>query len=307
MPRIALFIALTMWGGSAIGQVDPIIAGYRAHCVDASGAPVYTMFNPVLTDSAQSSIRPDGVRLISVNPNAFQNMEPLMELFTYAHECGHHMSGDVVSLIVWHHDNPAREMIADKIGIRILRDNLGITHAQAQRIANFFSNNRAIPPYYLPGPARASWIIACYETNTDNCSSTVIYTIATPQPDGPLDFCASLQRIIATSPSAFSAIKGSLNKHGDGWWPSVSLSTEKQGCSISKKNRDYFCDGFSDIDYDDLTAKVAACLSDWDKTSEEYDRDNASTTTFTSKSKHTQVEIHTDKYSGLTLDMVEQH
>jgi hypothetical protein len=158
--------------------------GGTVRCSDATGAQVYTEFANV-PDAAQSTIS-NGVRLIRLNKTVFDSLSPLMQLFVYAHECGHHISGDIVEGVYFRHDNLAREQNADRIGIRLLRDQSGISLNQANEIAAAFQNNPAIPPYYLPGPLRAKWIVDCYQSHDDACKgSTVIYG-GSPQPQGEI-------------------------------------------------------------------------------------------------------------------------
>jgi hypothetical protein len=170
-----LLLALLLLGPalSLCAQVPvavPTIGGIPVHCTDATGATVYTEILPTLGDTAQSTIEPSGLRVIRINRPAFEQQPTLIKLFFYAHECGHHMSGDVFAGVVLHEDDLDREKIADRIGIRILRDQLNITSQEADQIASIFQNNPPIFPYYLPGPARARWIRDCYATSTSDCT-----------------------------------------------------------------------------------------------------------------------------------------
>jgi hypothetical protein len=166
-----------LWGQQP--TLTPVIGGIVVRCTDATGSPVYTVWAQV-PDAAQSSIEgPVAMRLIKLNPSVSRRPH-LMQLFIYAHECGHHISGDIVAGVFFNHDNPDREMNADRIGIRLLRDEFQITLAQARALAQTFVNNPPIPPYYLPGPQRAQWIVDCYRSNNDGCGhSTATYA---PQP-----------------------------------------------------------------------------------------------------------------------------
>jgi hypothetical protein len=82
------------------------------------------------------------------------------------------MSGDIVAGVFFHHDNPRREMNADRIGIRLLRDQFSISLEQAQAIADVFKGNPPVPPYYLPGPQRAQWIVDCYSSHDNGCRNS---------------------------------------------------------------------------------------------------------------------------------------
>lgn len=158
----------------------PVIGGIQVHCTDATGYPVYTAYMGGFNDWARSLIATPGpgmgtppftpgLRLIILNSSVFTTIPPLMQLFTYAHECGHHISGDIVAATFFQHNDIARELNADRIGIRLLRDQLNITLQQAQAIASVFANNPPMWPYYPPGPQRAQWIMDCYRTQDAAC------------------------------------------------------------------------------------------------------------------------------------------
>ena len=116
-------------------------------CTDATGAPVYTVLGYIQNDVAQSSIvPPSAMRIIKINPQAFSQAPSILQVFVYAHECGHHASGDIVAGVFFYHDNLDREVNADRIGIRLMRDKLNISLQTAQVIAAFFQNNPAMPP-----------------------------------------------------------------------------------------------------------------------------------------------------------------
>mgnify|MGYP001547414128 FL=1 len=153
----------------------PTIGGFVVHCTDAAGRAVFTDFVGQLKDSAMSTIAPNGVSLIIINYPVASHFPQLLQLFLYAHECGHHISGDIIAGIIFHEINPYREQRADRIGIRLLRDQFHISQSQADAISSAFQNNPAIPGY-LPGPQRAKWIRDCYATNTADCTRPVTST-----------------------------------------------------------------------------------------------------------------------------------
>lgn len=170
--RVLIFLVVLLPSIGLAQTLTPIVGGLPVRCTDAVGVPVFTIFSPAVPDAAQSTILPTGVRVIVLNPMVVGGMPPLLQLFVYAHECGHHLSGDVVMGAYYNHQNPMREQNADRIGIRILRDQLHISQAQANAIAAVFQNNPAIPPFYLPGPLRAQWISDCYKTQDQSCGSS---------------------------------------------------------------------------------------------------------------------------------------
>jgi hypothetical protein len=129
-----------------------VIAGVPVQC---GGIPAVLV--PNVGDVAKSV-----PGTIVLDAYMFPRMHPLIQLFTYAHECGHHMNGDVTGAMLGH-VNFQREQNADAVGIKALRDQLGLTRQQAVAIAAQFANNPPMWPFYLPGPQRAQWIIACYD------------------------------------------------------------------------------------------------------------------------------------------------
>jgi len=167
---VALLVACATRSASA--QIaSPVIAGTPVHCFDPTGLQVFTVFDARINDVAMSSILPNGLRVIIINGPLFQKQPPIIQLFIYAHECGHHISGDIISGVIFHEDNLNREKNADRIGIRLMRDQLHISNQMAGEVASTFENNPPMFPFYLPGPERAQWIRDCYATHNDNCTS----------------------------------------------------------------------------------------------------------------------------------------
>lgn len=216
----------------------PVIAGLPVHCYDATGAVVFTIIGPIPDhDLAQSGIAPNGTRFIQLNPESFFRLPGMLQLFVYGHECGHHVSGDIVAGIYLHHDNPAREMNADRIGIRLMRDQLHITKDDATAISSFFVHNPPIPPYYLPGPQRARWIVDCYGSRNDGCNdSSADYGADAAQPDqAEPDHTREVERAKAACRAEFDRCMAKIMP--------ASQCTENnvRACSISCNNP-YRCD-----------------------------------------------------------------
>jgi hypothetical protein len=239
---------------------NPVIGGFVVHCTDASGALVFSG-EAAISDSAMSTILSNGMRVIQFS-HSFRSEPPLLQLFTFAHECGHHLSGDVIAAVVYHHDDWGREMTADRIGIRLVRDQLHITLSQAQWLANYFVNNPAIPPYYLPGPQRAMWIVDCYKTNEDSCGhSTADYSrtsdSASANVGGTGSFCSSLNRVIANADHHFRDIKGT--KCALGVCDSTLILPGADHCTV--EGHDFFCRMGTAADADDLRTQIRGCLS----------------------------------------------
>jgi hypothetical protein len=267
--------------------LSPTVGGMTVHCSDATGTPVYTVYRDV-PDAAQSAIV-SGTPTIFINSQRQTSMPPMMQLFVYAHECGHHISGDIVAATYFGHDNLAREQNADRIGIRLMRDQLHISLADAQNIAASFQHNPAVPPYYLPGPLRAQWIVACYGSSDDQCAgSTVDYSAYQTSPPPPItpshqykfgplargtdampqfaaggDLCDNLKTAIDKIPEHLSSFRTS-EKIDLGDISSLTLAGSLR-CFITDQDS-LMCD-MSD-EFDDLVDSVKACLEplDWTAT-----------------------------------------
>lgn len=112
----------------------------------------------------------NGKRTIAVNPDRTEGLPPVVQSFLVAHECGHLIESPTLSAAYHERINPDRERIADRIGIRLLRDQLHFSLAQAETIASAFRDTKGSLPAYLPGPAREKWILACFKTKTPDCS-----------------------------------------------------------------------------------------------------------------------------------------
>lgn len=320
--RLWLCLASLLWMPiSSIAQVaSPVVGGFPVHCMDSTGATVYSIYNPSISDAAMSTIAPNGVRLIVLNPARLANFPPLLQLFAYAHECGHHLSGDIVAGVFFHHDNWAREQNADRIGIRLLRDQLNISLAQTQALASTFSSNPAVPPYYLPGPLRAQWIVSCYETQDDACSRPG-FRYAKDESGGANtndddssdddnkmasgDFCTVLAQAVRLSPDRFSRIRGARDGAG-GWDTSLALP-DASSCSLQSDDDthavNYYC-AFREGNIGDLKSRVQSCLSDWPMRSH-HGSDGREHLRFRSHSGATEVELWERSTSGVSLSVEE--
>lgn len=311
---LALSLSFTM-PARAVLVPNPTIAGYPVSCTDFTGIPVYVNLVPQLGDVAQSTILPDGTRVITINGPAFNQLPPLLQLFTYAHECGHHMSGDIARNVYFHHDDMDREKTADRIGIRLLRKELGISLDDAKFIANFFVKNPPVPPYYLAGPLRAEWIVDCYNTKDNECgtanfaykpSSSGENNTSSNDASNP-KFCESLKTIIATSSSRFESLRAN---HDD--VSSMSDSTVNptgfESCTIWSHHGDtssYMdCDGSRGMTFDIAKAQLQSCLSDWSSKSHSYG-DGRRSGDFSSNTDSTHIRISEERGGTLSLDIDE--
>jgi hypothetical protein len=194
------------------------------------------------------------------------------------------MSGDVFAGVVLHENNLNREKIADRIGIRLLRDKMNITAADADQVASFFKNNPPIFPYYLPGPQRAQWIRNCYATNNDDCSVAASASSDKTAPSsqdqtgdhsGPssLTFDVAIQKIMAASFTRFSTIWPT----GDDNYPTATVAVpydgKQQSCTIDPQTANsaelrcilQIADTEDDAEkaFDKAKAKLSAAASAW--------------------------------------------
>jgi Zn-dependent peptidase ImmA (M78 family) len=109
------------------------------------------------------------VPTIAINTNLLNAINPLVQIFIIAHGCGHLIASPDLTAAYHQSVDPDREKIADRIGIRLMRDQLHLSAQRAQVIADAFSNTKGARPEYLPGPLRQKWIVACYQTKDDQC------------------------------------------------------------------------------------------------------------------------------------------
>jgi hypothetical protein len=111
-----------------------------------------------------------GKRLILIDRSITAQQLRIVQLFLYAHECAHHLSGDVFPGHVLKEVDLEREKNADKIGVRLLRDQLHINRMQIDSLAARIQKDSTIYPAYMPGPQRADWIRRCYATSNADCT-----------------------------------------------------------------------------------------------------------------------------------------
>lgn len=154
--------------------LTPTISGLVVSCRDSVETPVLTIFRP-LNDAGIARVE-NGRPVIILDPGKMTRLNPLVRLFIYAHECAHHVSGDVIAGVQGR-DHPNREQTADRIGIRFMRDYFHITQQQVDLIGETFKNNPPVE-HHMSGPLRAKWISACYQTDDLQCSFKSRRTVA---------------------------------------------------------------------------------------------------------------------------------
>lgn len=287
----ALYLAV---GCEARSQaiLNPVIGGTPVHCVDATGAPVYTLLTAAIPDVAMSTIEPaSGARIIEINPGPFSAMSRLMQLFIYAHECGHHISGDVVAGLIYHHDNPVKEQNADRIGIRIMRDQVRIKLSDAWAIGAQFENNPGIPGY-LPGPLRRIWIIECYRTNSNNCDTDLTYSYTTTYPDTEIsaDFCVGLKKVVSEAKNNFTNLKGVHRLGNDDYYSTYLIADAGDDAFINLNgvNPTYSMYNLKS-DADTVKPDVDSCLTGW---SEADSRGKSGASSYIYSNSDDSVEVH---------------
>jgi hypothetical protein len=169
MYKSLVAIVIFLCASSAEAQ-QPItqIAGIPVHCIAPNGVPVVGVFDESLNDVGRASYFGQQP-IIQMNPIILQQLPPIAQLFFYAHECGHHVSGDIIKGYTHGFVDPTIELRADMIGIRMVRDQMHPPQQLLLQLDQVIRSNPAWDATHLPGPMRAQWIQTCYSTNAPNC------------------------------------------------------------------------------------------------------------------------------------------
>jgi hypothetical protein len=249
----------------------PRIGGIIVHCDDASGEPVFTISAEILGQASSAYIDPQGNRIIAIKPSKFTPLPPLNQLMVYAHECGHHMSGDIIARVNCGIININAEKNADRIGIRLLRDQLDISKQQADDAASMFENTPGAFAFYLPGPQRAQWIRDCYATQNDTCTPSSSPPEESPIPLPAQGFCEQFKLITNAVNRSFENLRGQLQDE-QVWKGKQSLPGFTQ-CTVLGRNKHavYICSTALSSDHfraaflrQRLITQVRSCLgSSW--------------------------------------------
>ncbi|HEV2082837.1 MAG TPA: hypothetical protein VGR32_10340 [Brevundimonas sp.] len=125
------------------------IAGVPLSCVDYGGTPVRIYVTNGLDNVGIATRTQQGQPIIVLNPNVFARFSPTVQVWWFAHECGHHALGPYNS-----------ETNADCWGVKVMRQQ-GLLHSywQLDQFARELASLPGSPTGHLPGPARA-WNIA---------------------------------------------------------------------------------------------------------------------------------------------------
>jgi len=117
---------------------SPIVGGVQVSCMGA-----VTIVAPI-NDIAQA-----GPGQIFLNPTLF-SLPPVVQVFVYAHECGHQVVG-------------SNEMAADCWAIKVGRNQGWLSRPAVGVIQQYFGNSPG-DWTHEPGPARIARMVGCFET-----------------------------------------------------------------------------------------------------------------------------------------------
>jgi hypothetical protein len=152
-----LFIWLLVFYSNA-SDAQTFIAGQPVFCQDINGIPVKTVPAPQLNDVGKATIY-GGFPVIFLNPNVLRGLPPAIQLFWYAHECGHHVLGHPLSQF-----QITAERNADCWAIRIGRDQGWFTQYDLVNMKQYFINNPGSLWGHLPGPQRLRNFANCFNS-----------------------------------------------------------------------------------------------------------------------------------------------
>jgi hypothetical protein len=157
---IAVAVALSL--GGPLGAPPPVMAqegpfasvtvgDVPLSCRDHTGRTVPIWFDRNIGDAAIARRFPDGTTFIAFNPDATARMTPLVQVFVFAHECGHH------ALPPGHSESDADCWAASVVRRQgFVRD-----MRQLSEILRVFAGSPGSAAGHLPGPQRARLIAQC--------------------------------------------------------------------------------------------------------------------------------------------------
>lgn len=153
---VAAFAAISMClsvGQKAVAQQGPYfeywVQGSPLRCtVNGRRIPIY--ISSGLGDLAIARIFPDGRYYIAIDDVQMRQLDPIVQVFVFAHECAHH-KGPTMG-----------ESWADCMAARELRRLGYVTNfGQVATIMRAFANSPPSSAGHLPGPYRAELIRQC--------------------------------------------------------------------------------------------------------------------------------------------------
>lgn len=131
-------------------------------CSDINGVPVASVSNNGIRDIAQASIL-NGRPVIYYNPSVLVWVRPQTRLFFYAHECGHHALGHVLSGL-----RLGQEQEADCWGVVKLRKLHRLTDQDISVVQSDIARFGRGDWTHLPGPIRAIKLRECLDDTDDD-------------------------------------------------------------------------------------------------------------------------------------------
>jgi len=133
------------------GMWQVYIAGVPLSCASYYGEPVRIYMTRDLNNVGIATRVQNGQPIIVMNPDVLARFQPLVQVWWFAHECGHHALGPYNS-----------ETNAVCWGVRVLRDQGVLRNVyDLQAFAFVLSSLPGSAVGHLPGPQRAQNVINC--------------------------------------------------------------------------------------------------------------------------------------------------
>jgi hypothetical protein len=172
--RIPMLVAAISALAVAHAHAQPVPV--TISCADHDGR---TVTNVQVTNGvmARATIDAAGRPVIEYDPRRVADVSPQIQLFVYAHECGHHALG---------HDlhgqpiSPAQEHDADCYGTRVLMDRAGVTVDDVRRLQQDLQALGAGDARRLPWSRRTYDLVACLPRAPADDTATAV---------NPIDAC----------------------------------------------------------------------------------------------------------------------
>lgn len=163
--RLAVMAAIAFFASSApsLGEgleVQPVIGGKSMQCEDFRGVPVRTLQIKELGDVGSARII-GRIPVILLDEDRLAGLPARLQLFFYGHECAHHVLGHSFTQTIW------SEREADCWAIKLGRDKGFFSREDVVEWAPYFAHSKGSALGHLPGPQRASRLVACFDDPSD--------------------------------------------------------------------------------------------------------------------------------------------
>jgi hypothetical protein len=161
--RAAVMVAclgLTASGRAEGLVIDPVIGGLPMTCKDFRGIDVRTTLITQLGDVGSARIM-GRMPVILLDPDRLDKLPPKLQVFFFAHECGHHVLGHSFA------QTTSSENEADCWSIKYGRDHGLFTRQDVAEFAPYFAHSKGTSTGHLPGPERAARLLACFDDPSD--------------------------------------------------------------------------------------------------------------------------------------------